>query len=192
MGCLLVLLVGGAMAWFARDLWWEAATGRAPGAALVWVAPDSTVDPRSRLGREAAASYVSLSASDLATILSRSTRGIIDSPEVAIAGPELHLRGKLLVGSLEGIGPLAGWLPGAPRLELAGRPALRRRGQVCVTATDLRVGGVQVPSAAREALVARWGGAAENRDCPISFSVPNWVGDLRVANGKLTVYKDRP
>lgn len=202
-GCLVVLVVGGIVAWLARDLWWERVTGSPARAHIQWSGPtrDSAamVD---RLARSRNAAWVSLTPGELATMLEAATGRVLVDPQVAIAGDAIHVRARLALSEVPtsgALGPFTKLLSGEPRIELAGRPSLAGRGSARIVVTDLRVAGVEVPGAARAALVRQLqarGAAAETRaeseEGEIRFSVPAWLGDLRVANGKLTVYKDRP
>lgn len=193
-GCLVVLLVVGVGAWLARDVWWERATGAAPRASVRWSAPrqDSAATTQ-RLTRSRPDAWVNLDASDLATMLDGATGKVLKEPEVAIVGETVRVRARLVLSEVPtagALGPLASLLSGEPRIELAGRPSMAGRGMARVVVTDVRVGGVEVPGAARDALLRQLQkGGSEGE---VRFSLPSWVGDIRVANGALTVYKDRP
>jgi hypothetical protein len=134
----------------------------------------------------------------MAGLIDASLGGILRNPEVAIHRDVVHVRGRLTLSELTGaeaLGPLAGLLSGEPRVELAGRPIMATRGNAGILVTEIRVGGVEVPAPMRAAVLRQFpGGVATGSggSDAIRFSLPSWVGDLRVANGKLTVYKDRP
>ena len=193
-GCLVVVLVAAVGAWLARDLWWERATGSAPRAEVRWSAPirDSAAVAE-RVVRSRSDAWANLEPGDLATILDGATGDVLKEPEVAIDGETVRVRARLVLSQVPtsgALGPLASLLSGEPRIELAGRPSMAGRGMARIVVTDLRVGGVEVPGPARAALVRQLQrGGAEGE---VRFSLPSWVGDIRVANGALTVYKDRP
>jgi hypothetical protein len=196
-GCLVVVLVAGAAAWLARDLWWERATGSSPRADIRWSGPlQDSVAMVERITRSRADAWVNLRAADLATLLDQATGDVLREPQVAIEGETVRVRARLVLSEVPtagALGPLAPFLSGEPRIELAGRPSMASRGTGRLLVTDLRIGGVEVPGPARAALVRRLQrGPASPVDGEIRFSLPPWVGDLRVANGALTVYKDRP
>lgn len=202
-GCLLVLVAAGIVAWLSRDLWWERVTGTPPRAHIEWSGPTrDSAAMADRLARSRNAAWVSLEPGELATMLEAAMGRVLLEPQVAIAGDEVHVRARLALAEVPtsgALGPFAKLLSGEPRIELAGRPSMAGRGAASIVVTDLRVGGVEVPGAARAALVRQLqrrrteqGAGAESREGEIRFSVPTWLGDLRVANGKLTVYKDRP
>lgn len=193
-GCLVLVLVLGVGAWLARDLWWERATGSAPRAEVQWSAPTrDSAAVAGRVARSRRDAWVNLEPGDLATLLDQATGEVIKEPEVAISGETVRVRGRLVlaqVPKVDALGPLAPLLSGEPRIELAGRPSMAGRGRARIVVTDLRLGGVEVPGQARAALLRQLQpGGAEGE---VSFSLPSWVGDIRVANGALTVYKDRP
>lgn len=199
-GCLVVLVVAGIGAWLARDLWWERVTGTPARAHIEWSGPTrDSAAMADRLARSRNAAWVSLEPGELATMLEAATGRVLVEPQVAIEGDAIHVRGRLALSEVPTsgvLGPFAKLLSGEPRMELAGRPSMAGRGTARIVVTDLRVGGVEVPGAARAALVrqlqARGAEATDAGEGEIRFSVPAWLGDLRVANGKLTVYKDRP
>ena len=201
-GCLVVLVVAGIGAWLARDLWWERVTGTPARAHIEWSGPTrDSAAMADRLARSRNAAWVSLDPGELATMLEAASGRVLLEPQVAIAGDAIHVRGRLALSEVPTagvLGPFAKLLSGEPRIEFAGRPSMAGRGTARIRVTDLRVAGVEVPGAARAALIRQLQSrGAEATDAgegegEIRFSVPAWLGDLRVANGKLTVYKDRP
>lgn len=200
-GCLTVVAVGSVGGWLTRDLWWEKVTGRPARPGIVWEGPVREVErsdapPRGR--RPDSNAYVSLSPAEIATVIEGTLAGAVTAPEVAIEGDEVRARGRVdltRLPSVESLGPAARLLRGTPMVEVAGRPSVVAPGTGRVTVTDVRVEGVQLPGPARDALfrqLARSASSLSVEGNSIRFSIPQSVGDLRVAQGNVTVYKGRP
>lgn len=201
-GCLAVLVVGGAAAWLARDHWWERVTGRPARPEIAWkTAADvrEVPDPAALFARRNAPAFVSLRAPELAALLDHHgdlLLGAVDDVGVAISGDEVRVRARVELSrlpALDALGPAARLLEGRPLVELAGRPRVDSSRAGVIVVTDARVGGIEIPGAARAALLERLqGGSMGAGPGTIRFSLPAAVGDIRVAGGKVTVYRDRP
>ena len=200
-GCLTVAILGAIGGYFTRDLWWERVTGQPARPGIVWEGPIREAersDPASRIRRPDGAAFVSLTPAQLATLIEGSLAGAANQPEVAITDDEVRARAMVDLTRLpqvESLGPAGRLLQGKPQVEVAGRPSVESPGVGRLVVTDVRVGGVQLPQSARSALFAQLARSMPSLSVEgntVKFSVPRSVGDIRVAQGKVTVYKGRP
>lgn len=202
LGCLVLLIVLGAGAFVTRDLWWERVTGQAVVDPRDWQAPAPRPPRLSDIERGARGAWVSLSPAELAALLRASVQSLpvpLRDPQVAISGDRISVRGRVSLGEVavaRELGPLASFLRGDQPVVLTGRPRVERKGQGVVVVEELKVGPAEVPAPLLRAVVRQLGADPGPGDPPgevsISFSLPPTVGDMRVARGKLTIYRDVP
>ncbi len=199
-GCLTVMVIGAVGGYFTRDLWWEAVTGRPARPDIVWEGPlreAERSDPASR-ARSSDGAFASLGPAQIATLIEGALAGAASRPEVAIVDDEVRARAEVDLTRLqqvESLGPAGRLLRGKPTVEVAGRPSVEGPGTGRLIVTDVRVEGVQLPQTARKALFAQLARSLPTLNVDgntIKFTVPGSVGDIRVAQGRVTVYKGRP
>lgn len=207
LGCLVILLVVAAAAWFYRDHWYPQLIGDRFGvetAAGSWqpVTADAARDGREKVerltGGQTAA--VGLSAAEVAGyVLDEVRRGLpVDTSgvEAAVIGDTLFVRAEVPLRGLGGdvLGPLAGMVGDRETIVLGGtldvveaglgqfrvaRVQLRDfalpRSVVPRVLRELRRGAAQPPGVADDAIAVR---------------LPDQIADVRVARGRVTLYRE--
>lgn len=211
LGCLLVLLLAVAL-WFARDLWWprvQRATGPRPTAGAVadtnaWEPLDQARAERGERAVRALAArsgpvYVNLRAGELASYAFLSLADAAPLPlreaEAAVLGNRVYLRSLVTLRDLGGaLGAAGALLPDRDTLHLGGTFEVVRPGLAQFRVAEVRIGGLPVPAAVVPRLLRRTGvrageGVAEDA---VGIPIPRYIGDVRVARGRITLYKSTP
>ncbi|MCU0618374.1 MAG: hypothetical protein MUF40_00470 [Gemmatimonadaceae bacterium] len=121
-----------------------------------------------------------------------------DSLTVRVAGRELQVRMSVRLGDLGGqrvLGPLAGMLGDRERLVLGGTLEGSAPGTAVLRIARARIGRLAVPGPVVPQLVdALRRGDATTRPEPgaLVLTLPDGVGDVRVADGRITLYRPIP
>lgn len=213
LGCLVFLLILAVLGWFNRDRLesiyrryagepradstdvvvrggWEPLT---PAKASVGQkAVEGLAQPRSpayaNLSAGEAASYIFLA---VAKQLPPSSRDISSS----IRDDRLHVRAFVALDEFGGakvLGPLAGLLGARDTVQLGGTMRVLRPGVGEFQVKEVRIGSFPVPSAIVPRLVRsiRRGGMPEGlSDDALPMKLPTYIGDIRIADGRITVFK---
>ena len=118
-----------------------------------------------------------------------------DSIEATTIGNRMYVRAVVSLDefkAVDALGPLAGMLGRRERLQMGGTFVMIRPGLAQFLVEDIRVGQLPLPRGAVPRVLAqirrgtRPEGMAENG---LPFVVPTYLGDARVANDKITLYK---
>ena len=132
----------------------------------------------------------------LATGLSKVLPTSATRPEVAIVDEQLLMRTVVALRDLAGDGALRGLLgvalDGRDSLRLTGTLDLVRPGLAEYRVREVRISGIEVPPRLIPSLLAaiRRGAAADSLPTDaLPIPLPKAVADIRVANGKVTLYK---
>ena len=205
-GCLLVLVCLAIGAWITRDRWIHKITGKpavtstAPG----WepLTPAAGVEGKRKLDDLAKPSgpvFTNLSASEVASYVfqtvARTIPASADSAEAAVIGDALYVRAVVPVRDIAGtgvLGPLAGLLNDRERLQLGGAFRVIRPGLSEFEVREIKLRDFKVPTGAIPRLLQqishgnRTEGVAPNA---IAVTTPRSLADVRIANGKVTLYK---
>ena len=211
-GCLFVLALLAAVGWIFRDRWLPMVRGGAGGGDTALVAAREGVwQPLTPQGgeraRRALASLqqpagpmtVTVGVSDLASYvfqeLSRQLPPSADSVEAMAQGDRLNVRASVRLQELGGrdvLGPLAGMLGDRERLQIGGNLRVVRPGLGELVVREIRVGQLPIPSA----LIPRLLRQTSRRERPEGLSetglplrLPEYIGDVRVSGGAVTVTK---
>jgi hypothetical protein len=220
LGCLLVLAVCAAFAWFTRDSWYPEVRHRlhlAPPAATapaVASAPAAKWEPltpegaarvkaaittlRSRSGRV----YVDVAAGDLAAYaigpaireLSHDSTGA----EALARDEHLYVRAMVNVADLAdatALGPLASMLNGRQEVTVRGRLEVIGTGRAEFVVDQIAFKELQLPSPLIEKIVSRLQVKGRTAGMPknaIPIAIPRELADLRVAKGHVVLYKSVP
>jgi hypothetical protein len=207
LGCLALLVVLAVVGWFTRDQWLPKLTGRPPAvetAASTWQPLSPEAGERGRRKIEALSGgtgpvFTNLSASEVASYVfqtvARTIPASADSAEAAVIGDALYVRAVVPVREIAGsgvLGPLAGLLGDRERLQLGGSFRVIRPGLSEFEVREIKLRDFKVPAGAIPRLVQqisrgnRPEGVAPNA---LPVTTPRSLGDVRIANGRVTLYK---
>ena len=203
-GCLVVVAAVGVGAYATRDRWLPAVTGRAPAAPPHF---ERITDDRRNRARNAVASlertsgpvFINLSAAEVSALVlaQAGTRlpAIVDRGEAAVQGDQLTVRATIDLSAFKGIaalGPFGALLDARQRIALTGGLEIIEPGRAQFVVKEVRVGDLLVPPQAIAPLIAQLDRAPRGRGVAASgipFSVPPYIGDVRVGKGRVTLYK---
>ncbi len=205
-GCLIVLVCLAFGAWITRDRWMHTITGRptvtssAPG----WEPLTPTAGAAGKrklddLAKPSGPVFTNLSASEVASYVfqtvARTIPASADSAEAAVIGDALYVRAVVPVRDIAGtgvLGPLAGLLNDRERLQLGGAFRVIRPGLSEFEVREIKLRDFKVPAGAIPRLLKqishgnRPEGVAANA---LAVTTPRTLADVRIANGKVTLYK---
>lgn len=208
-GCAVVLLVLGAVGWHFRDRWMpkakELITAEFPEEPIEGWAPLSrdgalrAVARVQRLRAPTGPAYVNVSAADFASyVLGAALTRLADvdsAPVAIVSGGQLWMRTLIRlsdVGGRESLGPLSPLLADVEPLTIAGRLEPVREGLAQYRLTEVALRDLRVPEIAVRRLVTRWGPPVRPEgiaDGALPIELPPFVADLRLVNGRVTLYK---
>jgi len=213
-GCLgrlvvvLVLLAAGAVAWLTRDRWLGRPATNAPSRAVSEWAPvkESGAGNAERalhsLGSPGGPVYVNVDAPDLLAYAVASLAGVlppsVKDVQARVVGDRVYVRGLVTVSELGGakvLGPLAAMLPARDTLEIGGTVDVVRPGLAQLHVLEMRAGALSIPSQLIPRLVHEFRRGAPPAGLAadaLAVPLPPNVGDVRIARGKITLYKVAP
>ena len=208
LGCLIVLALLAVGAWLTRDQWLDKLPGRAPAATETAASPWQPLSPEAgsqgkrkldELSRPSGPVFTNLTASEVASYVfqtvARTIPASADSAEAAVIGDALYVRAVLPVREIAGsgaLGPIAGLLNDRERLQLGGAFRVIRPGLSEFEVREIKLRDFKVPTGAIPRLVQQI--SRGNRPEGISPNglpvvTPRSLGDVRIANGRVTLYK---
>jgi hypothetical protein len=210
-GCLVVLCVAAGAAYLMRDRWMPylprmgsatRSTASAPGPAWEPVSDEAAARARraiESLGKRTGPVFVNMPPGDLASYfyiaLAQQLPPSADSIEAAAVQNRMYVRAVISLDDFkaaDALGPLSGFVGRRERLQMGGTFAVVRSGLAQFLVEDVRLGELPIPRPAIPKLLRqiRRGsmppGVAENG---LPFVIPTYLGDARVADGKVTLYK---
>jgi hypothetical protein len=211
LGCLVVLVVLAAAAWFYRDRL-TAEYRRITGGGREVVVAEDPIDwqpvsdsaaARARrsiesLSRRSGPVYTNLAAGDLAsyvfTQLERELPPSARDIESAVVGDRVHVRASISLADLgrDALGPLASMLGDRETVQFGGTFDVVRPGLAEFVVQELKIKELALPQAAIPRLLRqidrgnRPEGVAPNA---LPLEIPPYIGDIRVARGRITIYK---
>jgi len=207
LGCLAVLLLAGAYAFLTRERWLPRVLGQPGAAPVTW---ESVNEAGARKPGEALASlrqkggpaFVTVSAAELATMMVESSEhrlpAALDSVQAAVDGDRVRVRALVKlddIRGLEALGPLSGLLDNRERIELTGTLRVLSPGLGEFRVASVKIADLSLPQAAIPRLLSR----LDSRKRPllvapdgIPITIPDYIGDVRVAGGQVTLYKRAP
>lgn len=205
LGCLVLLAAAAVAGWLTRDMWWPG-TRDDRAAVPQWepLTPQGAERTRTalqRLGQPRGPVFASLTGGDVASYvfldLSRSIPGFADSAEAAVIDDQLAIRATVPlreIGAFRDLGPLASMLGDRERVQIAGRLQVVGPGRGELAVTDLRVRDLRLPNGLLARLLgrARLDSIPVRADNVIPVRLPAHIGDVRVADGRITLYKNVP
>jgi hypothetical protein len=220
LGCLVVLLVG-ALLYVSRNSWLplldrasgrdreaESAAAPASGSAAPGPAWQPLDQPSAERGERAVRAlaarrgpaYVTLRPADVASYaflsLSDALPAALRDAETTVIGDRVYVRAVVGPDDLPGVGSaLRGLITRRDTLRLGGTFDVLRPGLAQFRVRDVQVGRVPVPAALIPGLIGRVrrgevpdGVAADAFPVP----VPDYIGDVRIGRGRVTLYKATP
>ena len=205
-GCLFLVLILAAGLWLTRDRWRPHVVNQqaAPGATWHPVSDSASLRARAAveaLGHKSGPVFTNLTAEELGALILEAAGNRLPSsvknPELSIDGDRVRLRATIRledIRGLEGLGPLTAVMGREETFETAGTLDIVKPGLAEYRVNDASIGQLAIPNAAIPRLLARLSngtarpaGVADNG---IPFRVPQYIGDVRVARGKVTLYKN--
>ncbi|HEX6575982.1 MAG TPA: hypothetical protein VF042_13525 [Gemmatimonadaceae bacterium] len=217
LGCLVFLLILAVVAWFNRDrleaLYRRYAGDHPPADSAVVAAGtlpggwETLTGDKATRGKTAVQSlsaprgpaFVNLSAGEAASyIFLEAAKQLPASSEditSTVKNDRLYVRANVALkdfGGAKALGPLGALLGERDTVQLGGGINVLRPGTGEFQVKDIRVGSLSVPDALIPRLVKRIrkGTMPEGiSDSGMPMTLPAYIGDVRIANGKITVYK---
>ena len=207
LGCLFLILVAGAYAYLTRDRWIARVTGGTDSTTVTW---QPVTDPGAKEAEQALAAlqrkdgpaYVTMSAAELAALMVASTGhrlpASLDSVEAAVIDETVRVRARVRLDDIRGLdalGPLAGVLGNTERIEFTGTMAVLRPGLGEFRVASVKIRDFQLPRAAVPRLLARLDSSVRPEGVSpdgIAITIPDYIGDVRIARGEITLYKRTP
>jgi hypothetical protein len=206
LGCLILLICLAIGAWFTRATWLPKITGKpvVTSAAPGWepLTPEAGAAGKKKLDELARPSgpvFTNLSATEVASYVFQTVARTIpaqaDSAEAAVIGDALFVRAVVPVREIAGtgvLGPLAGLLNDRERLQLGGTFHVIRPGLSEFQVREIKLRDFKVPTGAIPRLVRQLShgerpeGLSPNA---LPVTTPRSLADVRIANGKVTLYK---
>ena len=208
LGCLFFLLVACVVAWFTRDRWmperFRAGTSPASTAVATWqpltdAAADSANNALNQLSQPRGQVFQTVSARAAASYvfrqLARRPVSPDDSLEAMGAGDRISMRASVKLSELGGLGelgPILGVTKDRERVTLTGTLRMVSPGMAEFQIQEARIRELPLPHAMVTSLVRRVerGAHPSGVDADaLPLPIPRYVGDIRVARGKVTLYK---
>jgi hypothetical protein len=208
LGCLFVLVVAGVIGWFTRDRWLPQLTDRLthrPAAVATterWeplsdAGADSTRAALTKLSEPRGQVFQTLSPGAVASYIYREAvrrvPNAADSVEAMVNGDKLSMRAIVPLASLGGaLGDAVGIVGDHERVQLTGTLRVLKPGLAEFDVAEARVHGLPLPKGMIANLIGRFqpGPRPAGIDpSALPLPIPRYIGDIRVANGKVTLYK---
>lgn len=214
MGCLVVLLVVLVVGFFTRDLWFDRVRARlsgAPGDAtdVATTSAWETLSPERAergeravraLARSGGPVYVTLRAGELASYAFLSLASALppsaQNAEAAVIGDRVYVRSLVSLrelGGVGGLGAIGGMLTDRDTLRLGGTFEVLRPGMAQFHVQDVQLGSFPVPARMIPSLVRRVRRGKETDGLAadaLAVPIPEYIADVRVARGRITLYKN--
>ena len=205
-GCLVVIAVIAAVAWLTSDRWLPHITGREPVATAgpVWepITPQGAERTRQKLAQLSQPSgpvFGNLSGGDVASYvyqaLAKQLPASSENIQAAVIGDRLYIRASVRLQDLGGtsvLGPLAGVLGDREQMQFGGTFHVIRPQLAEFQVKDIKLRDFSLP----QAMIPRVLSQTERGSRPDGLSpdglplvVPKYLGDVRIADGRVTLYK---
>ena len=204
LGCLFVLAILAVVAWFTRDHWLpdrftsHGSTASAPAwQPLTTAGADSTQTALTRLSQPRGPVFQTLSGAAVASYvfreLARQLPPSTDSVQALVQGDRMSMRASIDMSELRGLGPAIGVISGRERVQFTGTLRVVSTGLAEFQIQQVRIGELPLPRGMIPTLIRRFerGNRPAGLDAnALPLPIPRYVGDIRVANGKITLYKN--
>jgi hypothetical protein len=210
LGCLIMFVILGAVAYFTRDRWMDKLPWRSSHPQTTVTAADAwkplsqagsnrTREALQKLSTPRGPVFLTLEGSDVASYvflqIVKQMPASSDSFAARIDGDRIRLRARMRTADLGGAvtGLLGKLLGERERVEMGGTLRVIGKGRAEFRVDDVRIRDVGLPDALITRLVhavasgPRAAGLDENG---LPIAIPPYIGDVRVSNGKITLYKN--
>jgi hypothetical protein len=209
LGCflLIVILLVAAWFWYARvDAPASSGTSAAPPVKL-WQPLSTAKAERGRaavqsLSRPSGPVFANLTASEAASyiflILSKELPPSLRTAEAAVIGNRLYVRSDVPLkelGGTGGMGALASLLGERDTVTLGGTINMLRPGQGQFLIQEVKIGSFKLPAALIPRLLGQMKGRRRVEGVSpngLPMTMPAYISDVRIADGKITLYKTTP
>jgi hypothetical protein len=206
LGCLFVLMFLAVVGWFTRDKWLPARFRPVPAVAKspTWEPLSDAGAARTRnaltkLSQPTGPVFQTLSGGDVASYafaeLAKQLPPSTDSVQAMVNGDQVSMRANVRLADIGGagaLGPLSSMFGDRETVQLTGTFRVVKPGLGEFQVQQLKVRNLSVPSGMIPKLVQRLSKGehvAGMSDAALPLPLPRYVGDIRVANGKITLYK---
>lgn len=207
LGCLVILAIGAGWFLWSRERASDApspSVSSAPARRVGWEPLTATNADRGRKSVESLASgdgqaYANLSASEAASyIFLAATRLLPTSARGAAAtiqGDELAVRAAISLKEMGGsnvLGPLAQMLEDKDTVQLSGRLKVVQPGLAEFQVRRIKLGSLSVPGPVIPRLLNQFRKGVRPEgisDRGLAMPIPEYIADIRIANGQVTLYK---
>jgi hypothetical protein len=204
LGCLFVLAILAIGAWFTRDYWLPdrfrphaTSASASTWQPLTAAGADSTQSALTKLSQSRGPVFQTLSGAAVASYvfreLARQLPASTDSVQALVQGDRMSMRASIDMSQLRGLGPAVGMLSGRERVEFTGTLRVVTTGLAEFQVQQVRIGELPLPRGMIPTLIRRF----ERGERPsgldpdaLPLPIPRYIGDIRVANGKITLYKN--
>lgn len=202
-------MLAGGLAFLKRDQWMPRVTGRGAPAPVTWETvkqPDTgtqkTGDDIASLGRANGPAYVTISAAELAELMVASSGhrlpAELDSVEAAVDSETVRVRALVALDDLrdlDALGPLSAILDKRTRIEFTGTMSVLRPGLGEFRVQSVKIADLSLPRSAIPRLLSRLDKSVRPEGVApdgIAITIPEYIGDVRVARGQITLYRRKP
>lgn len=206
LGCLFLFLCAAVVGWFTRDHWmpasWRAklsppkANVVATWQPLTDAGADRTRIALDKLSQPSGPVFQTLSGADVASYAFRELAKNLpaaDSMAVMVKGDQISMQANVKTSDIKGIGALGAMLGDREHVEMTGTMRVIHPGLGEFQVADAKIRGLSIPHGMVGSLVSRIGKGTRpegvDQDA-MPLPLPSYVGDIRVANGKITLYKN--
>lgn len=205
LGCLSVLAAALVVGWFTRDRWWRDVRPKTTVVhAPAWeplsdAGADRARTALTKLSQPRGPVYQTISGADAASFvfreLARQMPASTDSIQAMVSGDEIAMRAVVKLSELGGADALgaAGLVGDREPVQFTGTMRVVEPGVGEFQIRDVKVRGIGIPHGMIATLIRRFARgqrpAAVDADA-LPLPLPPYIGDIRVANGKITLYKN--
>jgi hypothetical protein len=213
LGCLVVVLLA-VVGYLTRGYWWRparAVVSRSTGVGAAppdttsgWESPPPELAERGERQVRALAEprgpvYVSMRPGELASYVFLSLASAVPASaqdaQATVIGDRVYVRSVVSLRDFAGVLGAVGNLVGdRDTLRLGGTFEVVRRGKALFHVEDVQIGRVPVPERLIPTLVRRVQrrpSGADAAPAALEVPIPDYIGDVRVARGRITLYKNR-
>ncbi len=209
LGCLFILACAAVVGWFTRDRWMpekyrsyfeSASLTKAPTwQPLSESGADRTRAALDKLSQRDGPVFQTLSGADVASYIFRQLASKLppsaDSIQAIVVGDRISLRAVVDLQDVGAgaLGPLSSMLGNHEPVQLAGTLRVIKPGLGEFQIQQAKVGAIGVPASMIPTFLQRFDrgtrptGVDSNA---LPLPLPTYIGDIRVANGKITLYKN--